>query len=96
MAENFTICERNPKNLREIKKKWRFSMVPLEEIFCFIDDFCKCFQQHHQSRLIPNSNRKRNKRIHSITHGNGQKVCFWIFENKGNYSGCVPKIAVLP
>ena len=61
MAENFTICERNPKNLREIKKKWRFSMVPLEEIFCFIDDFCKCFQQHHQSRLLPNSNRKRNK-----------------------------------
>ena len=36
-------------------------MIPLEEIFCFIDDFCKCFQQHHQSRLLPNSNRKRNK-----------------------------------
>ena len=36
-------------------------MVPLEEIFCFIDDFCKCFQQHHQERLLPNPNRKRNK-----------------------------------
>ena len=35
-------------------------MVPLEEIFCFIDDFCKCFQQH-QGRLLPNPNRKRNK-----------------------------------
>jgi hypothetical protein len=36
-------------------------MVPLEEIFCFIDDFCKCFQQHHQGKLLANPKRKRNK-----------------------------------
>jgi len=36
-------------------------MVPLEEIFCFIDDFCKCFQQHQQSRLLANPNRKRKR-----------------------------------
>lgn len=36
-------------------------MVPLEEIFCFIDDFCKCFQRHNQGRLLANPKRKRNK-----------------------------------
>lgn len=36
-------------------------MVPLEEIFCFIDDFCKCFQQHNQNRFLVSPKRKRNK-----------------------------------
>lgn len=36
-------------------------MVPLEEIFCFIDDFCKCFDAHNKGRLLPNPTRKRNK-----------------------------------
>lgn len=36
-------------------------MIPLEEIFCFIDDFCKGFEQYQQSRLLPNPKRKRKK-----------------------------------
>lgn len=36
-------------------------MVPLEELYCLIDDFCKQFQDHEKSRLLPNFNRKRNK-----------------------------------
>lgn len=34
-------------------------MVPLEELYCLIDDFCKQFQDHENSRLLPNLNRKR-------------------------------------
>ena len=36
-------------------------MVPLTEIFCFIDDFCKCFEAHAQCRFLPNPKRKRRK-----------------------------------
>lgn len=36
-------------------------MVPLEEIFCLIDDFCKYFEQQQKARLLPNPNRKRAK-----------------------------------
>lgn len=36
-------------------------MVPLEELYCLIDDFCKQFQDHENSRLLPNLNRKRKK-----------------------------------
>ena len=36
-------------------------MVPLEEIFCLIDDFCKQFEQAQQSRLLPNPARKRKR-----------------------------------
>lgn len=36
-------------------------MVPLEEIFCFIDDFCKGFQQYSQCRFLAHPKRKRNK-----------------------------------
>lgn len=40
-------------------------MVPLEEIFCFLDDFCKAFEvHHHQKRLLPNPARKRKKPCH--------------------------------
>jgi len=36
-------------------------MVPLEEIFCFIDDFCKLFENAQKGYLLPNPKRKRNK-----------------------------------
>lgn len=36
-------------------------MVPLEEIFCLIDDFCKQFEQAQQSKLLPNPARKRKR-----------------------------------
>lgn len=36
-------------------------MVPLEEIFCFIDDFCKQFQETHSSKLLPNHRRQRRR-----------------------------------
>ena len=34
-------------------------MVPLEEIFCFIDDFCKHFEQSQSHFCLPGSKRKR-------------------------------------
>ena len=34
-------------------------MVPLEEIFCLIDDFCKQFEETQKSKLLPNPLRKR-------------------------------------
>jgi len=34
-------------------------MVPLEEIFCLIDDFCKQFEETQKSNLLPNPSRKR-------------------------------------
>ena len=36
-------------------------MIPLEEIFCFIDDFCKQFEQEQSKHLLSNPNRKRKK-----------------------------------
>ena len=36
-------------------------MVPLEDIFCFIDDFCKTFQAAHRSNILPNPDRKRQR-----------------------------------
>lgn len=36
-------------------------MIPLEEIFCFIDDFCKCFETCNHGRLLTNQYRKRQK-----------------------------------
>lgn len=36
-------------------------MIPLEEIFCLIDDFCKQFEQAQQSTLLPNPARKRKR-----------------------------------
>jgi hypothetical protein len=36
-------------------------MVPLEEIFCFIDDFCKYFDQAQRGYLLPNPYRKRKR-----------------------------------
>jgi hypothetical protein len=36
-------------------------MVPLEEIFCLIDDFCKLFESAQKGYLLPNPKRKRNK-----------------------------------
>ena len=33
-------------------------MIPLVEIFCFIDDFCKLFNQS-QTFILPNPDRKR-------------------------------------
>ena len=36
-------------------------MIPLEEIYCAIDDFCKYFEREHSKRLLPNSQRKRNR-----------------------------------
>ncbi len=36
-------------------------MVPLDEIFCFIDDFCKFFEQSLKAKLLPNPNRQRNR-----------------------------------
>jgi IS5 family transposase len=43
-------------------------MAPVEEIFCFIDDFCKHFEQQMTKNLLPNSKRKRKRRCsHSIS-----------------------------
>jgi len=36
-------------------------MIPLTEIFCLIDDFCKHFDQVQRNYVLPNPNRKRNK-----------------------------------
>ncbi len=36
-------------------------MVPVEEIFCFIDDFCKHFEQQNTKNLLPNPKRKRKR-----------------------------------
>lgn len=36
-------------------------MIPLEEIFCVIDDFCKSFEKEQSKRLLPKPDRKRNK-----------------------------------
>jgi len=36
-------------------------MIPLEEIFCVIDDFCKHFEQEHSKHLLFNPHQKRNR-----------------------------------
>lgn len=36
-------------------------MIPLDEIFCFIDDFCKSFEQAQSQNCLPNPHRKRLK-----------------------------------
>ncbi|MBN9344172.1 MAG: hypothetical protein J0H87_07405 [Holosporales bacterium] len=36
-------------------------MVPLKEISCFIDDFCKQFEERSSVKLLPNSRRKRRR-----------------------------------
>lgn len=36
-------------------------MIPLEEIFCLIDDFCKHFEEDLKSRILPAPNRRRKK-----------------------------------
>ena len=36
-------------------------MIPLVEIYCLIDDFCKEFQQVNTAHILPNPDRKRNK-----------------------------------
>jgi hypothetical protein len=36
-------------------------MAPLEEIFCFIDDFCKHFEQAQSQHCLPNPERKRTR-----------------------------------
>lgn len=36
-------------------------MIPLNEIFCFIDDFCKSFKQIQSQHCLPNPHRKRMK-----------------------------------
>jgi len=36
-------------------------MVPLEEIFCFIDDFCKHFEKAQKGYSLPHPRRKRKK-----------------------------------
>lgn len=36
-------------------------MVPLEEIFCFIDDFCKAFERTYKGRCLPRLDRSRNR-----------------------------------
>ncbi len=36
-------------------------MIPLEEIFCVIDDFCKHFEQEQSKHLLVNPKRKRKK-----------------------------------
>ena len=39
-------------------------MVPLEEIFCFIDDFCKGFEKYSQGYFLANPARKRKRTCH--------------------------------
>nr|WP_250311118.1 hypothetical protein [Rickettsia endosymbiont of Oedothorax gibbosus] len=34
-------------------------MIPLTEIFCLIDDFCKHFDTEQNKYILPNPNRKR-------------------------------------
>ncbi|WP_342271157.1 hypothetical protein [Candidatus Tisiphia endosymbiont of Parasteatoda lunata] len=34
-------------------------MIPLTEIFCLIDDFCKHFDTERNKYILPNPNRKR-------------------------------------
>src|SRR6185437_8006089 len=36
-------------------------MIPLTEIFCLIDDFCKHFDQTQRNYILPNPERKRKK-----------------------------------
>lgn len=36
-------------------------MLPLKEIFCLIDDFCKYFEQQNTKTMLPNPNRKRQR-----------------------------------
>jgi len=36
-------------------------MIPLEEIYCLIDDFCKQFEQINRGHILPNPERKRDK-----------------------------------
>jgi hypothetical protein len=36
-------------------------MVPLDEIFCFIDDFCKHFETDQKRNLLPKTDRKRSR-----------------------------------
>jgi hypothetical protein len=36
-------------------------MIPLEEIFCVVDDFCKHFEQQNTKKMLPNQNRKRHR-----------------------------------
>ena len=36
-------------------------LAPIVEIFCDIDDFCKCFFENQNGRILPNPNRKRWK-----------------------------------
>jgi hypothetical protein len=36
-------------------------MAPLTEIFCFIDDFCKYFEQVTNRRSLSNPERKRQR-----------------------------------
>lgn len=37
-------------------------LAPIVEIFCDIDDFCKCFFKGQASRILPNPNRKRQRK----------------------------------
>lgn len=41
-------------------------MIPLEEIFCVIDDFCKQFEQVQARYLLSNPNRKRKRACQMI------------------------------
>lgn len=41
------------------RQKERKIMIPLTEIFCVIDDFCKQFEQEASSYILPNPQRKR-------------------------------------
>lgn len=36
-------------------------MIPLTEIFCLIDDFCKYFDKEQRNYILPNPKRKRKK-----------------------------------
>ncbi len=36
-------------------------MLPLTEIFCFIDDFCKLFEAAHASMLLEDANKERDR-----------------------------------
>lgn len=37
-------------------------MIPLEELHCLIDDFCKEFERSQNYYLLPNLNRKRQRK----------------------------------
>ncbi len=45
-------------------------MIPLEEIYCVIDDFCKYFEREQSKRLVPNPHRKRNRLYQMSLHVN--------------------------